>query len=84
MLLEYVQAAMRGAAYKLLGESDGFFGEIPGFPGVWANADTLEECRTELQEVLEDWIIVRLRENLGLPVADGIDLNSTAGRQEVA
>jgi len=25
--------------------------------GAWANAETLEACRDELQEVLEGWII---------------------------
>ena len=83
MLLQYVQAAMRGAQYRPLPDAEGFFGEIPGFQGVWANADTLEQCQLELQEVLEDWIVVRLRHNLDLPVVDGIDLN-VKPQQEVA
>ena len=84
MLLEYIQAAMRQAEYKLLPDSQGFFGEIPEFTGAWANADTLEACRTELQEVLEDWIVVRLRHNLPLPVVNGIDLNPKTEPQEAA
>lgn len=75
---------MRRAAYKMLPDSEGFFGELPGFQGVWANADTLEDCRRELQEAMEDWIIVRLRHNLELPMVDGIDLNAKAEEQEVA
>lgn len=52
MLTQYIHAAMRRARYEIL--SDGtFYGEIPGFQGVYANADTLEECRDELKEVLE-------------------------------
>jgi hypothetical protein len=42
---------------------------------VWANADTLEACRDELQEVLEDWILIGVRLGHTLPVIDGISLN---------
>jgi predicted RNase H-like HicB family nuclease len=76
MLTEYIQAAMRRAKYKLLEDDEGFFGEIGECPGVWANAEALEACREELQEVLEDWILVRARRQLDLPVIDGFDLNA--------
>ena len=75
MLTEYIQAAMRRAKYKLLDEKEGFFGEITECPGVWADAPVLEACRDELREVLEDWILVRARRQLDLPVIDGLDLN---------
>ena len=39
-----------------LDDDGSYFGEIPGLQGVWANNDTLDECREELREVLEDWI----------------------------
>jgi predicted RNase H-like HicB family nuclease len=86
MLLQYIQAAMRKAAYKMLPDNEGFFGEIPGFPGVWANATTLEQCRDELQSVIEDWILLKLRHNdKDFPNIDGLDLNSPpAADQEVA
>ena len=77
MITQYVQGAMKRAAYEVL--SDGtFYGEIPGFRGVLANAPTLEECRDELQEVLEGWIIVGLRMGHELPVVDTIDLGVKA------
>src|SRR5262245_1854078 len=41
MLTEYIQAAMRRATYEILPEDKTYYGEIPGFQGVWANADTL-------------------------------------------
>lgn len=74
MLTKYIQAALHRANYKILPDDGTFFGEIPGFQGVWANADTLEACREELAEVLEDWILLRVSRNLPLPVVDGIDL----------
>jgi len=73
MLTEYIRAAMHGAKYEIL--SDGtFYGEIPRFQGVYANAETLETCREQLQEVLEGWIVLGLRMGHSLPVVEGIDL----------
>jgi predicted RNase H-like HicB family nuclease len=37
----------------------------------------LEDCREELQEVLEEWLIVKLRDHDPLPQIGGIDLNVT-------
>lgn len=73
MLSRYIQAAMRRAKYKIL-EDGTYYGEIPGFSGVFANADTLEDCRGQLQEVLEDWILLGVRLGHELPVVDSIRL----------
>jgi len=81
MLTNYIQASMRQATYELLGDGT-FYGEIPGFQGVWANATTLEACREQLQSALEDWMLVRISDRLPLPVVDEIDLNPQP--QEVA
>lgn len=51
---------MAKARYKLL-RNGTYFGEIPGLKGVWANAKTLDMCRSELQEVLEDWLVLKMR-----------------------
>ena len=77
MLTKYIQAAMHQATYELLEDST-FYGEIEGFAGVYANAETLEACRELLQEVLEGWIILGLKLQHQLPVIDQIDLNSQA------
>lgn len=73
MLIEYINSAMKQATYEIL--SDGsFYGEIPGFQGVYANEKTLEECREQLQEVLEGWIILGLRLGHSLPTVNNINL----------
>lgn len=74
MLTKYIQAAMRKAKYEILSDHGTFYGEIPGFQGVWANADTLEACREELEEVLEEWILFRVHDNLPLPIVEGVEL----------
>ncbi len=67
MLTQYIQAAMRQAKYEILSDDKSFYGEIPGFQGVYSNAETLEDCRNELAEVLEGWISFRLLKNLSVP-----------------
>jgi len=74
MLLDYIRASMHLAKYEILEDDGTFYGEIPGFDGVYANADTLEACHEELEEVLEEWIFFRISKNLSLPVVDGIEL----------
>ncbi len=74
MLRDYIKAAMRQAKYEILPDDGSFYGEIPGFEGVYANADKLEKCREELEEVLEEWILMRVSRNLALPIVAGIEL----------
>ncbi len=45
MLKKYIRAAMGRAHYEILVDDSSSYGEIPGFDGVYANADTLEQCR---------------------------------------
>lgn len=73
MLITYIQNAMRLAKYEIL-ENGHYYGEIPGFQGVWAQAENLETCRDELQGALEDWLILGLRMGHKLPVVAGIQL----------
>lgn len=65
---------MRQAKYEILSDDGSFYGEIPDFQGVYANAATLEDCREELAEVLEEWIFFRLSRSLSLPVVNGLKL----------
>ncbi|HMS40938.1 MAG TPA: type II toxin-antitoxin system HicB family antitoxin [Pyrinomonadaceae bacterium] len=74
MLSQYIQAAMRQAKYEILPDDGTYYGEIPSFQGVWANAETLEDCREELAEVLEEWIFLHLADNTPLPVVNGLKL----------
>jgi predicted RNase H-like HicB family nuclease len=74
VITDYIEAAMNHASYELMG-NDRFFGSIPLCRGVWADGDNLENCRSTLLEVMQGWILVRVRHGLDLPVVDGIDLN---------
>ncbi len=81
MLIKYIQKAMEHARYEILPDDGSFYGEIPDCHGVYANAKTLEECRNELEEVLEEWILFRIYKNLPIPEIDGLEIKI---REEVA
>jgi len=74
MLLEYINKAMVKAHYEILQEDSSYYGEIPGFEGVYASAFDLETCRNELKEVLEEWILLRVYCNLEIPEVEGLNL----------
>lgn len=73
MLFQYMEKVVEKASYKIIGDGT-WFAEIPGFQGVWANGATVEECRKELLEVLEEWLILKLRDNDPLPKLEGVEL----------
>ncbi len=74
MIMNYIGSAMKRAHYEILEDDRSYYGEVKECEGVYANAPTLEECRRELEETLEDWILIRVSKNLPLPQIDGIDL----------
>ncbi len=74
MLTEYIEAAMRKARYEILPDDGTYYGHIPGFDGVYSNAPDLETCRSELKEVLEEWIMLGIARRMPLPTIDGVKL----------
>ncbi|BAZ23756.1 hypothetical protein NIES4073_46450 [Kalymmatonema gypsitolerans NIES-4073] len=74
MLKNYIQAALHWATYELLDDGT-FYAEILGLQGLYANAPTLEACREELKDSLEEWIVLGLQLGHSLPVLDRISLS---------
>ena len=66
MLIDYISQKLAEARYKILDDGT-YFGEIPGLQGVWASEKTLEKCRETLREVLEEWLILKLRDGDKIP-----------------
>jgi predicted RNase H-like HicB family nuclease len=67
MILQYIEKALAHARYEKIDDEEPYYGEVPGLPGVWATGKTLEECRRNLMEVIDGWLIVRLRRGLPIP-----------------
>lgn len=74
MLTRYIDAAMSRAKYEMLEGEGGVYGHIPPCRGVWANASSVEQCRNELIEVLEDWLLFRIHKHLPIPKIGGVEL----------
>jgi len=76
MIRSYIDRALHRATYDRL--KDGTFaGEVPGLQGVLARAATLEACREQLSEVIEEWVLVRVSRGLPIPAIDGITIAVT-------
>jgi predicted RNase H-like HicB family nuclease len=67
MIIEYINAALNRAKFEIIDDEEPYYGEVPELPGVWANGKTLEECRHNLAEVIDGWLVVKLRRGLPIP-----------------
>jgi len=67
MIAEYINAALGQAKYEIIDNEEPYYGEVPGLEGVWASGRTLEECRHNLAEVIDGWLVVRLKRGLSIP-----------------
>ena len=79
MVTEYISAWMRIAVYEFSSDDSSCYGEIPGLQGVWAHSESLGQCRKELQQVLEDWLLLSIRLGHDIPSIDGISLVTAKG-----
>lgn len=64
MIQDYIKAALAKAHYEIIEDEEPYYGEIPELQGVWATGRTLEECRQQLEETLEGWILIRNSQGL--------------------
>jgi predicted RNase H-like HicB family nuclease len=74
LIREYVNLGLHKAHYEKLDDGS-FVAEVPGLQGVLATGATLETCRDQLAEVLEEWVLVRVAEGLDVPPIDGVTVS---------
>ncbi len=67
-------AASRADTERL--DDGGWYAEVPGFPGVWAQEDSESEVIKQIETVVRDWTVLKiLDKDRDLPVIGMIDLN---------
>jgi len=66
MIREYLDEALKRTNYTKVSATE-YVAEVRGLPGVVASGRTLESCRTDLQEVVEEWVLVRVARGLAVP-----------------
>jgi len=67
MILEYIQEALNRAKYEIINNDEPYYGAIADIQGIWASGNTLEECRENLKDVLEGWILLSIKKGLPIP-----------------
>ncbi len=66
---------MAHAHYEIIDQpGEPYYGDIPGLDGVLATGSTLEECRTNLEDALDAWIMLGLQLGHEIPAIGGISL----------
>jgi predicted RNase H-like HicB family nuclease len=66
VITDYINEALHRARYAVV--DDGVFrATVPGLPGVIATAKSLEGCRDQLAEVVEERVLVRVSGGLSVP-----------------
>ena len=77
MFTKYVTDVMtRLARYERIGKERKYFGSIKGFKGVWAEGTSKKACEQELREVLEEWLLLKIRKQHFVPTVRRYDLNA--------
>ena len=74
----YIQAALEKAEYEIIDNPDPYYAHVPGLVGVWATGKTFEECRKELIEVIEEWIVAKLQWGQPVPPMGSLTISTSA------
>ena len=77
MILQYIQAALERAHYEIIEDDEPFYGEVPGLDGVWATGKTLEGCRRNLADAIEDWLLFSVARGLPIPPLGDVSIQVT-------
>ncbi len=74
MLIEYIDEALKIARYEIIDDEEPYYGEITELKGVWATGKTLEECRNNLKEVIEGWLLISIKKGLPIPKLGDVEI----------
>ncbi|MFQ5825623.1 MAG: type II toxin-antitoxin system HicB family antitoxin [bacterium] len=73
VLSKYVEAALKKAEYER-DENGVVIGKVPGASGFFAQGDTFEEARANLQDVIEGNVMLALQLALEIPQIEGVEI----------
>ncbi len=66
-LFNYINNMLKKASYEYDSATDSWCASVDELPGVYAQGDTVEDVRSELAEVIEEYVFVSLQEGHPLP-----------------
>ncbi len=73
MITKYIAKALERAAYEPI-EHGSYCATVRGLRGVLATGPSVEECRQNLAEVVEEWLLVRVAKHLPIPTLGGVTI----------
>ena len=74
MLVHYLQIALERAHYEIIKDAEPYYGQVPGLDGLWATGATLESCRNNLAEAVEDWLLFSITQGLSVPALGDVSI----------
>lgn len=66
-ITRYVENILKKADYEYDKKVKSWCASVKQLPGAYAQADTVEEARTQLAEVIEDYIFISIQEKQTRP-----------------
>jgi predicted RNase H-like HicB family nuclease len=66
-LVKYINKMLKKADYEYDPATNSWCASLDKLPGVYAQADTIEDARSELAEIIEEYVFVSLQEGHPLP-----------------
>ena len=73
MITRFLDRALRRAQYRQV-DGGTYCATVRGLRGVIATGPSLEACRDQLAEVVEEWVLVRVARGLPVPTLNGITI----------
>jgi len=73
ILSKYIEQALKKAQYER-DENDVVIAKVPGASGFFAQADTFEEARANLKDVIEGNVILALQLGFDIPAIEGVEI----------
>jgi len=74
MIQDYINEALKIAKYEIIEDDEPYYAQVDQLKGVWASGKSFEECRNNLIEVIEGWLIIRFQRGLEIPEINGVTI----------
>lgn len=66
-ITQYIENLLRKAEYEYDKETKSWCASVKNLPGAYAQADSVEQTREQLAEIIEDYILLSIQEKQPLP-----------------
>lgn len=66
-IIDYIESLLKNAEYEYDKDTQSWCAAVGELPGAYAQANSIEEARSQLTEVIEDYILVSLQKGHSLP-----------------